>query len=169
MEPFTDPDGPVMRPRPGAAVVALFDGDCAVCTRSAAWFAARDAGGRVERVDLRRAHDRFPGLDADAVRALMHVVDADGRVIIGLDAVRAVLAAIPGWAWAATALGWVGVHGAADVTYRAFARNRLWFNRFLPGVVVPGSPAEACDGDACAIDWDALARSEHAHANDDRD
>jgi predicted DCC family thiol-disulfide oxidoreductase YuxK len=152
-----------MRPRPPAVVVALFDGDCGVCTASAGWFAARHGAERVERIDLREASAaaRFPSLDPDAVRALMHAVDDDGRVWIGLDAVRQVLGALPRWSWAAKLLGLPGIHRLATILYRLFAGRRLFFNRWLPARVRPAS----CDGDACAIDWEALARSEHQHGS----
>ena len=157
MTPFTDPGGPPMRPAPPAARVALFDGRCAVCSRSAGWIGARDAGGRVERLDLRdpRAAARFPGLSPDAVRAQLHAVDADGRVRIGVDAVADVLGELPRWSRVGRALGWPGVHLLAGVAYRWFARNRLWFNRWFPA-----PEAEAACTDACAVDWDALQRRE---------
>ncbi|MEQ1564398.1 MAG: DUF393 domain-containing protein [Myxococcota bacterium] len=139
--------GPPMAPRPPARLAALFDGRCGVCTRSSRWFGARDPERRVERLDLRDpvAAARFPGLDPDAVRAQLHVVDADGRVVVGVDAVRLALSALPRWWLAAAALGVPGIRGLAGVAYRWFARNRLWFNRWFP----LGEPA--CT-DACAVD-----------------
>ena len=156
---FSPPDGPSMRPADGAVVVALFDGRCGVCSRSARWIGERDGAGRIERLDLRdpRAAARFPRLDPDAVRAQMHVVDRDGRVVVGLDGVRAVLRELPGWSALAGELGLPGLHLLAGVLYRAFARHRLTFNRFLP---VPQG-AEPCT-DACAVDWDALRRAAEA-------
>ncbi|MEZ4236400.1 MAG: DUF393 domain-containing protein [Myxococcota bacterium] len=152
--PFTDPAGPPMAPQPPATVVSLFDGQCGVCSRSAGWIGQRDVHGRIERLDLRdpRAADRFPALSPDACRAQMHAVDADGNVIVGLDAVRAVLAPLPGWRLVAWGLGLPVVHRLATWGYRWFARNRLWFNRWIPAPA--GAPA--CTDDACAVDWAAL-------------
>ena len=72
VSPFTASLGPEMRPAEGAALVALFDGQCRVCTRSAAWVAERDRGSRVERLDLRDpiASARFPAFDASQVIGL---------------------------------------------------------------------------------------------------
>jgi len=169
MRVFDPAPGPQMAPTPPAAVAALFDGDCGVCSRSSAWFGHRNGAGRVERLDLRHpeAAARFPSLDADAVRALMHVVHPDGRVTIGLDAVIAVLRQLSGpWPWVAAVLRVPGIHWVADKAYRWFARHRLWFNRWFTPVSDPGGEtgAPACEGDACAIDWEALARSEETHA-----
>ncbi len=148
--------GPTMAPRPPARLAALFDGSCAVCARSARWIGARDPEGRVERLDLRDpdAAARFPALSPDAVRAQMHVVDADGRVRVGVEGLRALLAALPGWGPAAAGLGLPGVRGLAGLAYRAFARNRLRFNRWFP--LPDGEPP--CT-DACAVDWAALERA----------
>jgi predicted DCC family thiol-disulfide oxidoreductase YuxK len=157
MSPFTPPaGGPILAPRPPARVVSLFDGQCGVCTRSAGWIGARDVEGRIERLDLRdpAAAERFPSLSPEAVRAQMHAVDVDGRVFVGIDAVSVVFAALPRWWVLGRALRWPGVHAVADVLYRWFARNRLWFNRWFP------APAgeHACDGEGCAVDWAALER-----------
>ena len=153
-----------MAPAPGKEVVALFDGDCGVCSRSSRLFGRWDRRGRVERQDLRHpvAAARFSSLEPDAVRSSLHVVRADGSVVIGLDAVRAVGAELPRpWPWLAAALGLPGIHLLACLGYRAFARNRLLLNRLMRPV--RGDVAPGCDGDACAIDWEALARSEEAH------
>ncbi len=148
--------GPRMRPTPPASVVALFDGQCGVCSRSARWIGARDASHQVERLDLRdpEAAARFPDLSPDAVRAQMHVVTPDGRVIVGLDAVRAAFAVLPGWWLAASVLGVPGLHAVAGVGYRLFARNRLVFNRWFP---LPEGEQPCTD--ACAVDWAALERA----------
>jgi len=165
MRVFEPAAGPAMAPSPPAVVAALFDGDCGVCSRSSAWFGPRNPAGRVERLDLRDpvAAARFPGLDPAAVRALMHVVHPDGTVTIGLDAVIAVLRQLSGpWPAVGRLLALPGVHWVAARCYRAFARNRLFFNRWFRPVADPSAPA--CEGDVCAIDWDALARSEEQHS-----
>jgi predicted DCC family thiol-disulfide oxidoreductase YuxK len=160
MTPFTSPiGGPEMRPAAGTAVVSLFDGDCGICTRTARWIGARDPAGRVERLDLRDPESaaRFPGLSTDAVRANLHAIDAEGRIHVGLDGVIAVFGVLPRWAWVARILALPGVHPVASLGYRWFARNRLWFNRFVP---VPEGEAPCTD--ACAVDWDALQREADA-------
>lgn len=157
--------GPVMAPGPGRALVALFDGRCAVCSRSARWIGGRDPAGRVERLDLRAeaTAERFPGLSPDAVRAQMHVVDAGGRVIVGIDALAAVLGELPRWGWVSRLLGVWGVHGLAGLGYRWFARNRLTFNRWIP---LPEGEQPCTD--ACAVDWAALQAAAAAQEESQR-
>jgi predicted DCC family thiol-disulfide oxidoreductase YuxK len=132
--PFTTPEGPEGKPRTGATLVALFDGACGVCTRAAAWTAARDPAGCIERLDLRQptAALRFPGLSPEAVRASLHVVDGAGVQTVGVDAVARLLGEIPRWRWAGALLGWTVVRGFAAPAYQAFAARRLWFNRYFP-------------------------------------
>jgi predicted DCC family thiol-disulfide oxidoreductase YuxK len=142
MNPFTDPAGPAMRPAGSAALAALFDGQCGVCTRAAAWVRERDPGGRVERLDLRQAAAaaRFPRISATAAREQLHVVDPSGRVWIGIDGLGRLLREIPGWRWLGRAIGAPGLRGVAGVAYRAFARRRLFFNRWFP------LAEQGCDG-----------------------
>lgn len=131
-----------MRPAPGTALVALFDGQCAVCVRSAAWVAQRDPAGRVERLDLRdpAAASRFASFAPDAVRDALHVVDAAGRTWIGIDALGRLLAELDGWRPMGRLLVAPGVRPATKVAYAWFARRRLWFNRFFP------LAEKGCDG-----------------------
>ncbi len=144
MKPFSTPDGPPMRPAADADLAALFDGWCGVCTRSAIWVGERDAAGRVERLDMRddAAAARFPGIDAEAARAQLHVVDRTGRVFVGIDGLARLLRAIPRWGWLGALIGLPGVRGVTGVAYRWFASRRLWFNRWFPLM------DKSCDG-AC--------------------
>ena len=68
------------------------------------------------------------GLTADQVRAVMHVVLPDGRVLRTMDAVRAAYATVGrGWMLAPTA--WPGVRWLADKSYSYFARHRAVLSR----------------------------------------
>lgn len=145
MNAFTTPDGPRMQPAGDADLAALFDGWCGVCTRSAIWVGERDPAGRVERLDMRddAAAARFPAIDAEAARAQLHVVDRDGRVYVGIDALARLLRAIPGWGPVGALIGVPGVHAVTGVAYRWFASRRLSFNRWFP------LADKSCD-DACS-------------------
>lgn len=151
---FDPPAGPSGRPREGAVLVALFDGRCGVCSRSARLIGERDPSSKIERLDLRdeAAAVRFPSLTPDAVRASMHAIDTDGRIYVGLDAVLEIFGELPRWSWLARLGRLPGIYRLAGVGYRLFARNRLWFNRWLPAP----QGETPCDGDACAIDYSTL-------------
>ena len=145
--------GPVMGPSGKAELVALFDGDCAVCRRSMAAIVARDTAGRVECVDLRRPEvaARFPDLSVDAVRAQLHSVDGTGSVFIGVDALRQCGSRLPRIRWVVWVLGVPGIRSVAQWVYVLFARHRMRFNVWFPVDI------EECS-EACAVDWDALEK-----------
>ncbi len=134
VSPFTEAAGPRMRPSDGKALVALFDGQCGVCTRSAAWVGQRDQASAVERLDLRDpvVSARFPAFEPEKVRESLHVLDAGGELWVGVEAIARVLAVLPRWQFVARGILIPGLRGAAGAVYRAFASRRLWFNRFFP-------------------------------------
>ena len=108
----------------------LYDAACAVCSLEMDHLRQRDAAGRLRFVDI-----AAPGFDAadlhttlPALNALLHAVQADGRVLIGLPALRAAYAAVGlGWVMAPTGFG--PLAPLADAAYRGFARHRLPISR----------------------------------------
>ena len=115
----------------------IYDGDCAFCTRSARWIAARWVPGTAVTVPSATLTDEdlaALGLTRSDVDAAAWWVDASGRTVSGDRAVAAALGIAPGWpgllgrAIAAPPLRWLAPTG-----YRIVARNR----HRLPG----GTPA----------------------------
>lgn len=137
-------------PQPPADLVALFDGDCAICTATMQFIWARDLVGRVECVDLRDAQSalRFPEFTPDAVRAQLHAVDSEGRVWVGIDAVRECGRRLPRYRWVAWVLGVPGIRFCAQQVYLLIAKNRMLLNPWLR--------QEDCDDGSCAVDPEAL-------------
>ena len=60
----------------------------------------------------------------------MYVIQADGRVLRAMDAVRAVYAAV-GLGWLVAPTGWPGIRWLADGCYRFLARHRMTISRIL--------------------------------------
>jgi predicted DCC family thiol-disulfide oxidoreductase YuxK len=121
----------------------LYDGQCSLCRREIEWLKRRDARGLIVPEDISDpAFDptRY-GLTTEQVRAVLHVVLPDGRVLRAMDAVRAAYAAA-GLGWLIAPTGWPGIRLLADVLYRFFARHRLTFSRML---------GRKCDGGSCSI------------------
>lgn len=141
---------PTMRPAADAGLVALFDGDCALCTRTMQFIWARDLSGAVECVDLRdeATAARFPRFSVDAVRAQLHAIDAEGREFVGIDAVRECGRRLPRYRWMAWLLGVPGIRFVAQQVYLLIAKNRMILNPWLR--------RGECVDDACAVDWDAV-------------
>ena len=117
---------------PPTSPLLVFDGDCGICTRLAAFTRRRVAPGvRVEPwqgLDLAAL-----GLTEQQCQEALQWVDRTG-IRSAQDAVAAVLLAGHPWWWPAGAVLRVpGVHALAGVTYRWVARHR----HQLPG----GTPA----------------------------
>ncbi len=108
---------------------AIYDGACAVCTRTAQALARWDREGRIEVVPSTdpALAARFPSITpADMERALQ-LVAADGRRWEGAAAVEELLLALPKGCLFSWLFALPFGRRLADVSYRAFARNRYRF------------------------------------------
>jgi uncharacterized protein YbjT (DUF2867 family) len=123
------------RPPRGAApgpLVLLYDGACPICVFEMKRLARLD---RAKRLAYRNI--AAPGFDParygaglEAMMGRMHAVAPDGRLLVGMDAIRAAYAAVGlGWVLAPTRLPWL--RAAADRAYAWFAANRYAISRWL--------------------------------------
>ena len=111
---------------PAAPLIVLIDGECALCNGSAAWFARRNAAGRMlfatNRGVVARVAGEPPGGDPDTIV----VWDGSRRLIRSL-AVRAMLTSLGGgWAFLGAAAGCLPVTWL-DFVYDQVARRRHRF------------------------------------------
>ena len=95
----------------GEGTRVLYNGACPVCSLEIGHYrrTAERRGLGVAFDDLNdvAARSRW-GIDADTAARRLHVV-RDGRVLSGVDAFRALWAAMPHMRWAARLSGWPGV------------------------------------------------------------
>ncbi|GAA4895983.1 hypothetical protein GCM10025789_12050 [Tessaracoccus lubricantis] len=117
-------DNSVDNSRPAKPLV-LFDEDCGFCTTSAqasqtSWFRAQVAVIAFQRVDL-TVHN----LTVDKCAESLHVVDTDGSIHVGSDAVAVVFreSRFP-WPIVGAALGLPGLRWVAQRVYAVVAANR---------------------------------------------
>lgn len=85
----TVPNPPADRP------LLVYDGECPFCV----WWLARwrrRIGGRIDYEPLQRAAARFPTLPRERFERAVQLVDTDGRVYEGAEAVFRALALVPG-------------------------------------------------------------------------
>lgn len=108
-----------------ARPLMLYDGDCGFCTSTAlasrgGWFRAR-----VEVKPFQRADLVVHNLTVDKCGETLHVVDNDGSVHVGSDAVAVVLRESR-WPWpvVGAVLRLPGVRWVAQKAYGLVARNR---------------------------------------------
>ena len=153
----------------GKSLLIVYDAECALCTGAVRQLSAvRGARAELRFVPLQallspeaqptpegpeaeaaggpeRGHPglpELPRLDPDAFRAQMHVVQEDGAVFAGAEAVVRIMRELPGW----RLLSWLyrvpGMKNAADAAYRYVAKHRYeWF----------GKTDEGCANGACAL------------------
>jgi len=112
------PNSPSTRP------TMLYDGDCGVC-RAAVDRWREATGDRIEYAPYQEAAARFPQIDERQFRRAVHLVEADGRVSRGAEAVFRAMALCGRKRW----LLWLYEHlpparFASDKAYRWYAANR---------------------------------------------
>lgn len=118
--------------------VLIFDGECGFCRRSVAR-ARRITGERVEflaQQDLACAR-RFPKLESGRLAESVHLVEPDGRVCRGAEAMFRTVSVNPRWAWLKRRYersAWFA--SLCEAVYAWVARHRVFMSRvtrlFLP-------------------------------------
>lgn len=78
-----------------------FNSACPVCRSGVEWRQAQASSCEIEWIDVHNTPEAVAGLSADIenVRERLHVRDAQGRILVGADAVVFVLGSRPGLRW----------------------------------------------------------------------
>ncbi len=129
---FAELTGRAPRGAAPGPLTLLYDGACPICVFEMKRLENLDRAKRLAYRDI-----AAPGFDAarygttfEAMMGRMHAVTADGRMLVGLDAIRAAYTAVGfGWVLAPTRLPWLGA--LADRAYAWFAENRYAISRWL--------------------------------------
>lgn len=109
--------------------VLLFDGDCGFCRLWVGRWQALTAGA-VEFAPYQEAAGRFPGLDREALSRAVHLVEPDGRVTRGAEAVLRAAGHGRGWGWLPRLYAALPPFAAASEALYAFiAARRPAFSR----------------------------------------
>jgi predicted DCC family thiol-disulfide oxidoreductase YuxK/uncharacterized membrane protein YphA (DoxX/SURF4 family) len=110
--------------------LVIWDGDCGFCRRSVDHLRVR-AGERIAFEPYQSALTRFPEIPPEAFAASVHLVEPDGRVSRGAEAVYRALA-IAGSRLPLLAYRWVpGFAAASEWGYRRVAAHRSLASRIL--------------------------------------
>lgn len=129
-----------LRTRPPETPVVLYDGQCRFCSGAAKRLATL-AGPDLRLVSFQEPGvlDAFPGLDWERCMRAMQLVDTDGRVFEGVEAIVAALQ--DRWFGPLLKAYYApGLRQLADAGYRVIARLRYRI-----------AGRSACDGDACEV------------------
>jgi len=111
--------------------LVLYDGDCPLCVfqmRLLTWLDWFNVLALVPISDP-RAQEAAPGVEAEDLRAAMHVVTRDGRIFRGARCLRFVGLRLPLFVPVALFLWIPGVIQIAEVAYRWVSSNRLILSR----------------------------------------
>ncbi|MCR4414772.1 MAG: DUF393 domain-containing protein [Thermoguttaceae bacterium] len=121
----------------------FYDGQCPFCRREAEWLKRRDRNGRILWVDINDPvfDPADYGLTGDALRAALHAILPDGRVVRGVDAIQQLYRAL-GLSWLVAPLSWPGIRWMAGLLYGLFARYRVPIGKML---------SRRCGGGSCSF------------------
>ncbi|MDA0690303.1 MAG: DCC1-like thiol-disulfide oxidoreductase family protein [Nitrospinae bacterium] len=110
--------------------VLIYDGDCDLCRR---WMGRYNhlSGDRVDTISSQEAAHLFPEISPQQFQSSVQLVQPDGAVYEGAEAVCLALAFNSTHRWPL----WLyrnifGVASATEFTYRFIARHREFFSRF---------------------------------------
>ena len=118
--------GPARNPVSAGKFKVLYDDQCEICQAGVAWLRVLDTRGRTEAVPITAAalEKLGAGLEMQSCLRELHVVDPEGQVYKGWDAV-ARLARLFRWTWIVGVVGRVPPFmQTARWAYRFVARNR---------------------------------------------
>lgn len=128
----------------------LYDGRCNLCLGTVERLRAmRNLQAELQYVPLQALEGEHPPdvpgrerLDPDAMRAQLHVVQADGAVYAGAEAIVRIMRAMPGLRLLSRLYAVPGLGKLADIAYRYVAKRRYdWF----------GTSDGGCADGACAL------------------
>lgn len=129
MKPYSYRDDPAVPPFDDSRPVYVFDGECVLCSRGAAWLMRHDPAGRVRftsaRGPLGQALYVHYGLPIDESYLLLD----RGRLYTATDGFLHLFGVLGGW-WRWLEVGRLVPGAWRDAAYAVIARNRLrWFGR----------------------------------------
>ncbi|WP_331350990.1 DUF393 domain-containing protein [Cellvibrio sp. UBA7671] len=112
---------------PAAVISVFFDNDCAICRREVAFCKTLDKDQRIDWIDLRsqRQLAESMGAEFEAAMELLHVLDAQGKMHIGLAGHLVMWSYLPGYRHLARLLRkYPRLAAQCDRFYRLFTRLR---------------------------------------------
>lgn len=109
--------------------ILIFDGDCGFCRRWILFWKSL-TGSRVEYAPYQEVGSDFPQIPSRRFETSVQLVDRDGRVYSGAEAVFRALAVRPDFRWLMLLYGRVpGFRPLSEWFYRRVANHRLGFSR----------------------------------------
>ena len=114
-------------------ITAYYNGACPVCSREMRHYGGLENGPALCDVAADPEALARHGVSARDAKRRLHVIDEDGRLIVGFDAMLRVWAEMPAYHWAALLFGRSGVRPVAAFLYEHVVAAALysWAERRL--------------------------------------
>ncbi|MFW7526444.1 thiol-disulfide oxidoreductase DCC family protein [Vibrio ostreicida] len=114
-------------------LTVFYDGTCPLCVREMQHLAGYDQKQRLQLIDIHSdAFQHYPAIDATLASTILHGLDKDGQIVLGLD-VTYMAWKLVGKGWLYAPLRWKGIRPIADWCYLRFANNRYAISGLLTG------------------------------------
>lgn len=116
-----------------ALLTIFYDGTCPLCVKEMASLTEKDNGNNLETIDLSNAElSKFPNINVTEANIILHALDDNGNLLLGLDAVHRAWQLV-GRGWIYAPLRWPLIKPLADRLYILFAKNRYRISFLLTG------------------------------------
>lgn len=121
----------------------FYDGTCPLCVNEMDALRKQDKQNRIQFVDIYgKSFKFFPNIDASKASTVLHALDEDNRLILGLDVTYQAWKLV-GRGWLYAPFRWPGIKLLADWCYIKFANNRYTISKWLTG-------KSTCDSNKCS-------------------
>ena len=82
------------------SLTIFYDGTCPLCAKEMAALAKHDVENKIQTIDIySEAFSDYPQIDADAANTVLHALDENGKLLLGLD--------VTYQAWRLVGKGWL--------------------------------------------------------------
>lgn len=111
---------------PPGPVTLVYDAECAFCRAQIRRLRRWDRQGAFEYLPFQSPGlaARFPALTGAALDDGLRLIEIDGRIWVGPDAIYAIMRRLPGWRHGAWLYRVPLIHGLARMAYRWMAKHR---------------------------------------------
>ncbi|MDA0149853.1 thiol-disulfide oxidoreductase DCC family protein [Vibrio sp. LaRot3] len=111
----------------------FYGGTCPLCAKEMQAIRQRDNANMIKTVDIYSDEfSAYPNIDPDEANRILHAVDGDGKLWLGLDAAYRAWDLL-GRGWLYAPLRWSLIKPLADKLYLYFANNRYRISYWLTG------------------------------------
>lgn len=115
------------------SLTLFYDGTCPLCVKEMTSLRKHDKDNRVTTIDINSADFAdYPHIDASKANRVLHALDENGTLWLGLDATHKAWQLV-GKGWLYAPLRWRFIKPWADKGYLFFARHRYRISYLLTG------------------------------------